>query len=414
MKKFSFKRILSLFLAVVMLVGLSNVSANAAEDSTTNPISIRKNVYYDEKLNIMFAVDTGDVDVASVDFSVVKDSAKVGLNSIDDPTFEYVYVVKEGVALQNIGDVYVATATVTDSDGNIYEKTCSYSVLEYYYERLFVSTGVSDKQIDMYEKMVAAAEAVELVMDGTTTIADSVYIHVTDGTVDGVNAGGVYNAGDVITGLTTDIEVADGYELYWEIIAYDKNGKQTDGYVNDTASNIEEYTVPNAKYVIATPSVKESGYLEPQWTLVTDVSQITAGAQIVIVANGYNYALSTTQNGNNRGQAAVTKNATDNTVTFGDGVQIITVEAGKVSGTFAFNVGTGYLYAASSGSNYLRTEKTLSNNSSWTISIDSKGVATIKAQGSYTRNVMQYNQSSSLFSCYGSASQKAISIYILK
>ena len=414
MKKFSFKRILSLFLAVVMLVGLSNVDANAAEDSTTNPISIRKNVYYDEKLNIMFAVDTGDVDVASVDFSVVKDSAKVGLNSIDDPTFEYVYVVKEGVALQNIGDVYVATATVTDSDGNIYEKTCSYSVLEYYYERLFVSTGVSDKQIDMYEKMVAAAEAVELVMDGTTTIADSVYIHVTDGTVDGVNAGGVYNAGDVITGLTTDIEIADGYELYWEIIAYDKNGKQTDGYVNDTASNIEEYTVPNAKYVIATPSVKESGYLEPQWTLVTDVSQITAGAQIVIVANGYNYALSTTQNGNNRGQAAVTKNVTDNTVTFGDGVQIITVEAGKVSGTFAFNVGTGYLYAASSGSNYLRTEKTLSNNSSWTISIDSKGVATIKAQGSYTRNVMQYNQSSSLFSCYGSASQKAISIYILK
>jgi hypothetical protein len=138
------------------------------------------------------------------------------------------------------------------------------------------------------------------------------------------------------------------------------------------------------------------------------------GAQIVIVANGYNYALSTTQNGNNRGQAAVTKNATDNTVTFGDGVQIITVEAGKVSGTFAFNVGTGYLYAASSGSNYLRTEKTFSNNSSWTISIDSKGVATIKAQGSYTRNVMQYNQSSSLFSCYGSASLKAISIYILK
>ena len=164
MKKFSFKRILSLFLAVVMLVGLSNVNANAAEDSTTNPISIRKNVYYDEKLNIMFAVDTGDVDVASVDFSVVKDSAKVGLNSIDDPTFEYVYVVKEGVALQNIGDVYVATATVTDSDGNIYEKTCSYSVLEYYYERLFVSTGVSDKQIDMYEKMLAAAEAVELEM----------------------------------------------------------------------------------------------------------------------------------------------------------------------------------------------------------------------------------------------------------
>ena len=149
----------------------------------------------------------------------------------------------------------------------------------------------------------------------------------------------------------------------------------------------------------------------PVWTLVTDVSKLTSGDQIVIVAKDYEYALSTTQNKNNRGQASVSKD--EPTITFDNDVQIITLEAGTTSGTFAFNTGSGYLYAASSSSNYLRTETTLSANSSWIITI-TDGVASIVAQGTNTRNVMQYNQSSALFSCYSSASQKAICIYVLK
>ncbi len=143
-------------------------------------------------------------------------------------------------------------------------------------------------------------------------------------------------------------------------------------------------------------------------TLVTDASTLAIGDQIVIVASDYNYALSTTQNPNNRGQAAVTKDG--NNITYGANVQIITLEEGSVDGTFAFNVGTGYLYAASSGNNYLRTNANLNNNGSWTVSV-TDGIASIIAQGNYTRNMMQYNQSSSLFSCYASASQKALSIY---
>ena len=150
---------------------------------------------------------------------------------------------------------------------------------------------------------------------------------------------------------------------------------------------------------------------ETSWELVTDVTNLKAGDRIVIVANGYSYALSTTQNSNNRGRASVTKSG--NTVTFGNDVQIIILEAGTVDGTFAFYVegnSTGYLYAASSGSNYLRTESKLSANSSWKITI-ADGVATIVAQGTNSRNTMQYNNSSSLFACYSSASQQAVSIY---
>ena len=150
---------------------------------------------------------------------------------------------------------------------------------------------------------------------------------------------------------------------------------------------------------------------EPTWTLVTDVNNLQVGDQIIIVAKDYNYALSTTQNTNNRGQIAITKDG--NTLKIVDGVQIITLEAGKSSGTFAFNVGNGYLYAASSGSNHLKTQTTNNANGSWKITIAADGTATIVAQGTNTRNTMQYNQSSSLFACYASASQKAIVIYKL-
>ncbi len=151
---------------------------------------------------------------------------------------------------------------------------------------------------------------------------------------------------------------------------------------------------------------------DPVWTLVTDASSLAVGDQVVIVAKESNYALSTTQNENNRGQASVVKS--DQIITFGNDVQVLTLEAGTASGTFAFNTGSGYLYAASSSKNYLRTETTLSANSSWSVTIAADGTATVVAKGSNTRNTMQYNQSSLIFACYSSASQKAIALYKLQ
>ena len=54
----------------------------------------------------------------------------------------------------------------------------------------------------------------------------------------------------------------------------------------------------------------------------------------------------------------------------------------------------------SSTSNHLKTG-TLNENASWSISI-AGGNATIKANGSNTRNWLRYNSGSSLFSCYSS------------
>ncbi len=145
------------------------------------------------------------------------------------------------------------------------------------------------------------------------------------------------------------------------------------------------------------------------YKLVTDASTLAVGDKVIIVAKDSDVAMSTNQKSNNRGQAAVTK--VGDIVTFGNDVQILTLETGTKAGTFAFNTGSGYLYAASSSSNNLKTQATNNDNGSWSITIATDGTATIKAQGTNTRNVMQHNQASSLFACYSSASQQALKIY---
>ena len=150
----------------------------------------------------------------------------------------------------------------------------------------------------------------------------------------------------------------------------------------------------------------------PTYTLVTDAASLKEGDQVLVVASGFPVALSTNQKTNNRGQSTVTKSEDGTTVTPGDDTQVITLGKGTKDGTWALKVDGGDLYAASSSANHLKTEKTLSDNGSWTIEIDAKGVATLKAQGTNSHNWLRYNKTSTLFSCYASG-QLDVSLYRL-
>ena len=143
--------------------------------------------------------------------------------------------------------------------------------------------------------------------------------------------------------------------------------------------------------------------------LVTDASQLAVGDKILIAAKDFGYVISTNQKTNNRATADAVKSGSS--ITAGNDAQVITLEAGMTEGTFAFNVGDGYLYAASSSKNYLKTATDKSDKASWKITIAEDGTASIVAQGAETRNVMQYNSGSTLFACYATASQSALSIY---
>ena len=141
---------------------------------------------------------------------------------------------------------------------------------------------------------------------------------------------------------------------------------------------------------------------------VTDASTLKIGDKIIIAAATADFAISTTQNNNNRDQAAVTK--TNNTIVNpATNVQLFTLEAGTKVGTYAFNTGSGYIYAASSSNNQLKTQQKNNDNGSWTISCTAEGVATITANGDNTRKSLKYN-TSGLFSCYASG-QSAVAIY---
>ena len=145
---------------------------------------------------------------------------------------------------------------------------------------------------------------------------------------------------------------------------------------------------------------------------------LAAGDKIIFVAKDANYAMSTTQNANNRGSVAITKNA-DNTIKLPEtnSVQVITLET-VVEGEntyYYFYTGTaGYLCASSSSSNNMKTSTAKNDNSKARVSIEADNTASVAFQGTYTRKVIRYNPNNGtpLFSCYaGSGSVQAFCIY---
>lgn len=201
--------------------------------------------------------------------------------------------------------------------------------------------------------------------------------------------------------ITYDIN-GDGDETYTEPFTLNETAEV---YVTATRGN--ETVEWNGTYTINLPEpVEPMGKCQ----LVTSADDLVAGKRYIIVAtvDGATYAMSTTQNTNNRGASAETI-ATDGTITPSENAQIITLEDG-----WYFNVGDGYLYAAASDKNYLRTEAEKDDNAKAAITFDEDGTH-IVFQGTNTRNVLQFNLNASnnnpLFSCYGSANQSPVMLY---
>ena len=145
------------------------------------------------------------------------------------------------------------------------------------------------------------------------------------------------------------------------------------------------------------------------------VTSIVPGKHYIIVGK-YNdtYKAMGSQGNNNRGAVAVTED--NGSITFAEnaGVREFVIYGPDAIGHYSIYDGieNGYLYAASSSSNYLKTQATNNDNGRWTITFNGNtNSASIVANGTYSHNVMQYNSGSSLFACYTSASQGAVYLY---
>ena len=180
----------------------------------------------------------------------------------------------------------------------------------------------------------------------------------------------------------------------------------TDAQGNSITVTENQFEMPASDVTVSAVISYSSQSFVQEYQLVTSVDQLVAERTYLIVNVANGKALGTTQNNNNRSASEVTIedgiiSTIDNTV-----CELVLGTAGNNWTFFDADYGTngGYLYAASSGNNYLRTQASNNANGQWSISINAEGVATLQAQGSNTRNLLKYNNSSDVFSCYASNS----------
>ena len=157
---------------------------------------------------------------------------------------------------------------------------------------------------------------------------------------------------------------------------------------------------------------------ETEYTLITNANALVAGDKYIIVGikSDTLYKALGKQATNNR--VAVDVTPSDNIITVTpanqagmDAVYELTLGQEDGNWTLYDAANGGYLYAASSTANYLKTQTQNDANGQWTIEIASDGVATIKAQGTNTRNWLRLNNNGSPFSCYVSGQ---LNVYLYK
>ena len=173
--------------------------------------------------------------------------------------------------------------------------------------------------------------------------------------------------------------------------------------ITATTTATDEYESASASYTLKVRAEQPEPGEGDRYELVEDAEQLNADDLYIIVGedeNGGFYAISTTQQTNNRTATPVTM-CNDGTIEITEEVQVITLE--ENDGLWNLKVEDGYLYAASSSKNYLRTETVVDQKGNANASITiTDGIAAVEFQGTNTHNSLRYNPNKGepIFSCY--------------
>ena len=281
---------------------------------------------------------------------------------------------------------------------------------------------------DPTESDATYSSAISVTKSGTKIKAKAFKADMTASSVASATYNIKPNAPTITGGANVTITGDDGLTFYYTIDGSTPTNSSTEytapftpgdctvkAIAYDTNGNSSAVTTLKYKYMPLAPKNINSGYFEK----VTDVSSLENGDAILIVNEGDNVALGPQSGNNCPGKAVIiSAGAIGNK---GDAQKLVLVKKTEKieevdTDVFYFYTGSAYLYAASSGSNYLKVEANPddNNNARATIAISS-GNATIKFTGTYTRNWLKYNSNngSPLFSCYKSddSSMKLVQIY---
>ena len=293
------------------------------------------------------------------------------------------------------------------------ETTNNFAATDRYVRLLFtkgsnVGVGpITIAQVDLTPSVSLNTYSIE-----ATSAATNGNLTATYNNIDNVVAGVAYYESDGTTSATYDwftatINATDNTVVNYVITEND--GEERTAYfkvyatVNDENVYSELVTVTQAANIPPVPT-----------TTYTLASSIESGLHYIIT-NGTDKAMGV-QNNNNRAAVAITIENDATTIAEDAGVYEIVINGPDANGNYTIydKQYPGYLYAASSSSNHLKTRESNSDkDSQWTIEFEAAGNVIITATGNNTRNLMRYNTSSTCFSCYdANNSQQNIYLYV--
>lgn len=222
---------------------------------------------------------------------------------------------------------------------------------------------------------------------------------------------------------TITVNTSSASDIWFACAPVDLSGKKLTVTVKtDKGTLTKEVTMPaNREFKsgqVARFTVNMSGIpLEAPkvYERIKSTSELTNNSKVIIaaVADKYDFAISTTQNPNNRAQAAAIKED-DKILDPGDNVEVFSIETGTTEGTYAFkaesSTASGYLYAVAE-KNYLRTASSKSETSDWSVSLVDNYAVISNAK---TARYIRYNASNSIFAAYAQTSTVRDSVAIYK
>ena len=310
--------------------------------------------------------------------------------TVNEPDWIIVDVAEQD---PNVGEGYVVSYYISDNDGAARTK-------------YFKVYAMDDETNLVYSNLVTINQ-VAAPQQYTLTIGNPANVTITAGYgTDGVLSNGE-NA-SILNGteISLTANVAQGYVFGGFTVTDSDNNEITLAENNGVYS----FVMPSSNVTV---NASASEVTTTTYTLATS---ITSGKQYIFVGKDNNvyYAMGADK-GNNRYGIVISVNegiasaVVDNT---NANAHEFTISSLATEGVYSIEDATtlgGYLYAASSSNNYLKTESSLdqNGNGNWSITIDSEtGQASIIANGSNARKYMRFNNAQDLFACYGSISDQ--------
>ena len=212
------------------------------------------------------------------------------------------------------------------------------------------------------------------------------------------------------TEVTVALSIADGYVFESLTVTGEEEGQT----VTPTEANgVWTFLMPAYNVTVNATAVEDE---QPEGSAYVLATTVTPGKTYLITAEDVDKIVVMSKQQNNNNRAATDEILLVGTTLYGDANGSICEFVIEKDGDF-YTIydpeNEGYLYAASSSANYLRTQPEVDENARWSIEIAEDGVATIKAQGDNTRKWMRYNSVNKIFSCYTetSTTQKDIKLY---